>query len=131
MSASVALCTRLWVIGVSRSRLRCQRPGHAITDRYHCSRLAVRELPAKEQPGHGCFVTDGDSSTCPPHAISADLDVKLVFGEAFSAGPERGDLRGFSRWQACRPAVARWRQGEAAPSNLRGGRSPARRCRRV
>ena len=38
--------------------------GIAITDRYHSSRLAVRELPAKEQPGHGLFVTDGDSSTC-------------------------------------------------------------------
>ena len=47
--------------------------GIAITDRYHSSRLAVRELPAKEQPGHGGFVTDGDSSTCPLHAISAVL----------------------------------------------------------
>ena len=36
-------------------------PENVITDRYHGSRLTVSELPAKEQPGPGRFVTDGNS----------------------------------------------------------------------
>jgi len=86
-------------------------PEAVITDRYHCSRLAVGELPAKEHPGHGRLVIDGDGSTCPAR------DIRLIC--AGSAVRDAADWPG--RAGFCVASVSR---GECAgvPAEIRRAR---------
>ena len=53
--------------------------------------------PAEDRGGIRHTASDGDCLKR-TRAYPPDLDARLVFGEDFSAEPERGDLRGRLRW---------------------------------
>ena len=82
---------------------------------------------------HCSLVTRCSFRCAPPdERYPPDLDAKLIFGEDFSAGPERVICAGACGGRcAGRPLPSGGSRARAVPPNLPGGRSPARRCQLV